>query len=70
MPSSSSPKKDNFQARSSRWAGQISSAVAANPERAALKGLIVAAVLLGNQIGHDLALVVFARLVRSWVIAV
>ena len=35
-------------------------AVAAHPECAALKRLIVATVLLGNQIGHDLALIVFA----------
>ena len=40
--------------------------VAPYPERAALKGLIVAAILLRDQIGHDLALV--TQLARSQIL--
>jgi hypothetical protein len=39
-------------------------AVAAHAEGPALKRLIVAAVLLGHEIGHDLALVIFAPRVQ------
>ena len=44
-------------------------AVAAHPERAALKRLIVAFVLLRDQVGHHGALVVFVPDLKSCVIA-
>ena len=47
--------------------GKDFEAIAAHPERATLKGLVVAAVLLGDEFGHDGALVVFlADLVKSY----
>ena len=60
IDSSSSPKKESRQARSSKCAGQISSEVAADPEGAALEGAVVAAVLLRDEVGDHLALVVGA----------
>jgi hypothetical protein len=69
IASSSSPKKDSFQAAVFEVGGPDLEAVAAHPEGAALKRLIVAAVLLGDEIGHHLALVVFAPTCRSCVIA-
>ena len=58
MPSSSLPKKEKRHARSSRWAGQSSRLSPRTRKEPRWNACVVAPVLLRDEVGHDLALVV------------